>query len=371
LLPVEWSTVRKPVIRTGLIALAVAVAALLIVLRQGGVFAPSVHDRVKSAAKGPLRGWYLGDRFAGLDLTGGAGGKARRIAAFGYGRCRRVGSRWDPFSASTCGYPLLVQTWRLDEGTQLSTDFVPTLADGTCAWTTVRGVPAAVSQDGLVLYTGSEAIGVLGPPELVGRAVRALRPAGGAVPAVLPPPRTQPHATLAQCARARAPFEPLATRVSRLLRTSGLPLVGAGGWFEDGQLTNAEETGKAVSLDYESCRLDADLGNCANVLSVTVEPVNLPVVASDLRGATCRRFTLGGAPGVTWNNQTADGGDAAGLYVFTGGADVATARDFTLEHVGAGKLDRAVTALRPLESHTLPKPTYDAARLLRLCAKTS
>src|SRR5262249_35256192 len=163
-LRVEWSTVRKRVIRYGLIGVILAAAALFLVLRQGGVFSPSVHDRVKSAAKGPLQGWYLGDRLGGLEVTGGASGKGRRIAAFGYGHCHRVGSRWDPFSASTCGFPLLVQTWRLDEGAQLSTDFVPTLANGSCTWTTVRGVPAAISPDGIVLFTGPAAIAGLRPP---------------------------------------------------------------------------------------------------------------------------------------------------------------------------------------------------------------
>jgi hypothetical protein len=361
---------RGLVVRTLVVVLLVGAAAIFYVLHQTGAFKPSVHDQLKKLAKGSQPAWYLGEALGDLKLTRAATGKARRIAAFGYGSCHRVGSRWNPFGLTSCGYPLLVQTWRLDAGTPLRTEFVPALADGTCARTTLRGVPAAVGTDGVVLYTGSEAIGVLGPPDLVGRAVRALRPAGRSEPTALPAPSTQPRATLADCAPAANPFEPLTARLARLLRASGLPLVGAGAWFEDGQLTSAERAGKGVSIDYESCGLGAALGSCANVLSVSIEPVDRPTVASDLHGAKCRRFTLGGAPGVIWNNQLASG-DAAGLYLFTGTATVATARDFTLEHVGAGRLNRAVRALRPLEAKTLPKPTFDAAALVGLCAKTS
>ena len=361
---------RGLAVRTGLVLILGAAAAVGFVLYQSGTFAPSVHDQLKKLSKGSQAAWYLGERFGDLKLTGAATGKARRIAALGYGSCRRVGSRWNPFGTTSCGYPLLVQTWRLDAGTPLNAAFVPTLGDGTCARTTLRGVPAAVGGDGVVLYTGAQAIGVLGPPELVGRAVQALRPVGHPVPTALPAPSTQPRATLADCAPAATPFEPLTVQLKRLLRASGLPLVGAGAWFEDGQLTSAEHDGRAVAIDYESCRLGSPLGSCSRVLSVSIEPVNRAIVASDLRGARCRRFTVGGAPGVAWNNQLTSG-DAAGLYLFTGGAAVATARDFTLEHVGAGKLDRAVQALRPLEARTLPKPTFDTAGLLALCAKTS
>jgi hypothetical protein len=364
---------RRFVIPAIVVVLILAAAGYLD-LRHAGVFSPSAHAQLKSLAKSSQSSepaWYAGDTLGTLQATGAAGGDARRIAAIGYGDCHRVGQRWDPFATSTCGFPLLVQTWRLDQGTQVNSDFIPTLGDGTCARTTLRGVPAAISTDGVVLYTGSEAIGVLGPPELVGRAVQQLRRVGSDSPGgSLPAPNTQPGAALAQCRRATRPFEPLSARIERLLRTSSLPLVGAGTWFEDGRLTSAEQAASTVSLDYESCRLDASLGSCANVLSVNVQPLDKADVSADLRGARCKRFTLGGAPGVTWNNQT-DAGDAAGLYLFTGGATVATARDFTLEHVGAGKLDRAVRALRPLEGTTLPKPTYDAAALVALCAKTT
>jgi len=361
---------RRLVIRTVALGLAVGVAAVFVVLRQTGAFDPSVHDQLKKISKGSQPAWYLGERLGDLTLTGAATGKARRVAAFGYGSCHRVGSRWNPFGITSCGYPLLVQTWRLDQGTPLRAEFVPTLADGTCARTTLRGVPAGVGADGVVLYTGAQAIGVLGPPDLVGRAVQGLRPAGRPEPTVLPAPSTQPRAALADCVPAASPFEPLSVRLERLLRRSGLPLVGAGAWFEDGQLTSAEHAGRGVAVDYESCRLGSTLGRCSHVLSVSIEPVNRAIVTSDLRGASCRRFALGGAPGVVWNNQLPSG-DAAGLYLFTGGATIATARDFTLEHVGAGRLDRAVQALRPLEAQTLPKPTFDVAGLLGLCAKTS
>ena len=252
----------------------------------------------------------------------------------------------------------------------MNADFIPKLGDGTCARTTLRGVPAAVGTDGVVLYTGAEAIGVLGPAELVRRAVAALRPVAPGAPSALPAPNTQPRAALADCRSVPGPFEPVTGRLRRLLKSSGLPLVTAGTWFQDAQLTNAEQVGRSVSLDYESCRLGSALAACASTLSITVEPVNRSVVMSDLRGAKCTRFSVGGAPGVVWNNQLPSG-DAAGVYLFAGGATVATGRDFTLEHVDPGKIRRAARALRPLGAGALPKPSFDAGRLVGLCAKTS
>src|SRR5947207_1118876 len=117
---------------------------------------------------------------------------------------------------------------------------------GTCARTTLRGVPAAVGTDGVVLYTGAEAIGVLGPAELVRRAVAALRPVAPGAPSVLPAPNTQPRAALADCRSVPGPFEPVTGRLRRLLKSSGLPLVTAGTWFQDAQLTNAEQDRKSV-----------------------------------------------------------------------------------------------------------------------------
>jgi hypothetical protein len=46
-------------------------------------------------------------------------------------------------------------------------------------------------------------------------------------------------------------------------------------------------------------------------------------------------------------------------------------KDFTLEHADSAKVKRAARALRPLAGSTLPKPAFDASRLIGLCAKTS
>src|SRR5438270_9508937 len=102
-LRVECSEMRRIVIPTLVVVVLVGAAAILFVLRQTGAFAPSVHDQLKKLAKGSQPAWYLGEGLGGLKLTGAATGKARRIAAFGYGSCHRVGSRWNPFGLTSCG----------------------------------------------------------------------------------------------------------------------------------------------------------------------------------------------------------------------------------------------------------------------------
>jgi hypothetical protein len=361
--------VRKALIRIGLLVIVLGAGAVVLVLYQAGVFKPSVADQLKKVSKGADPVWYDGDSVAGLKLTNVATSKGRRVASFGYGKCRHHGARWNPFANGDCGYPLLVQTWRLDQGSDVSTDFIPTYTDGNCGTTTLRGVPAAAGSDGVVLYSGDEAIAVLGPGNLVREGVAGLRRADGSTGA-LPKPTTLASSSLKTCGAARRPFESVPVRIRRLLQKYGLPLVTAGDWFQDAQLTNAEQVGKALTLEYESCRAGSPLGQCSGVLSITVEPVNPTTVRADLRGAKCSRFTTGGAPGVYWNNQLPSG-DIAGLYLFTGPAQVSLGKDFTLEHVDSAKLKSAAKALRPLDAPSLPKPSFDAGALLGLCAKTS
>ena len=360
---------RKAAIRVAIVLVLLVVAAIVFVIYQSGVFKPSLSSQLKKVSKGTEAAWYAGDSVAGLKLTSVATSKGRRVATFGYGKCHRHGSKWNPFANVKCGYPLLIQTWRLDQGNTVSTDFIPTYDDGTCGATTLRGVPASAGPAGVVLYTADEAVAVLGPGNLVQAGVAALRRAGGGA-GTLPRPTTLAHESLQGCGPARQPFETVPARIRRLLKKSGLPLVTAGDWFEDGQLTNAEQVGKALTLEYESCRTDSQLGQCASVLSITVEPVNPPTVRADLRGAKCTRFSTAGAPGVYWNNQLASG-DTAGLYLFTGGAQVSLGKELTLEHVDTGKIKQAARALKPLDTPSLPKPSYDAAGLLGLCAQTS
>jgi hypothetical protein len=361
---------RKLAIQAGIVVVVVAGAAIALVLWHSGVFKSSVSDGLKKVSKGTDPAWYAGDSVGGLKLTHVATSKGRRVAAFGYGSCHRHGSTWNPFATHSCGYPLLIQTWRLDPGADLSTDFVATYEDGTCGKLSARGVPASAGTSGVILYSGDEAIALLGPGNLIQPAVAALRRAGGGDTEALPKPTTRVEGTLGNCGPARQPFESVQNRIRRLLQKANLPLVTAGTWFRDGQLTNAELVGKALTLEYESCRTGSQPGQCAGVLSITVQPYAPTTVQSDLRGATCSRFTTGGAPGVYWNNSLPSG-DSAGLYLFTGGALVSMGRELTLENVDTGKIKNAVKALRPLDAAALPKPSYDAAALVALCAKTS
>jgi hypothetical protein len=346
----------------------VAIAAILFALYVRGTFEPSLGSQLRKVERGAQTGWYLGPRFHELRLTDVEPAKAERVATFGYGDCRRVGTKWNPFSPTSCGFPLLVQTWRIS-GPTVGPDFVPTLPDGTCSRLRLRGVPAAAGPTGVVLYTDGEAVALLGPPELVKGAVAALRPAGRSGTATLPQPTNNAAAALADCSSKWHPFEPLQARIRRLLRASKLPLVSAGAWFRDAQLVGADEAAGAVSLDYESCGAHADFDQCKNSLLIVSEPAHPRLVAGDLRGASCERFSLSAAPGVVWHNPTSSS-DEAGIYLFTGHAVLAAAHDFTLENVNMGRVRAAAKALRPLDRTTLPAPAYDAARLLGLCGKT-
>jgi hypothetical protein len=288
------------------------------------------------------------------------------VATFGYGDCHRVGTKWNPFSGTTCGFPLLVQTW-LVQGS-LGSAFIPTLPDGTCSRLTLRGVPAAAGSIGVVLYTGGEAVALLGRPELVRDAVAALRPAGRKGGRTLPRPTTQAAAALAQCTSKSYPFQPLRARIGQLVAI-GLPLVTVGDWFRDAQLMEADAYAGAVSLDYQSCRAHADFDACTDSLSILSQPVSPRLVADDLRGASCERFSLSAAPAVMWHKRSPSG-DESGIYVFTGYAVVSAAHDFTLESLNMGRVRAVAKLLRPLGRPVLPAPSYDAARLLRLCATT-
>ncbi len=359
---------RKLAVRALIMLVLLGIGALFLVLYQAGVFKPSLHSKLKKVAHAAEPAWYLGNSFAGLKLTDVETARSRRVADFGYGRCRRFGSKWNPFLSSSCGYPLLVQTWRLDEGSDVTDEFIPGFFDGTCGRLTLRGVPAAVGSDGIVLYSGDEAIGLLGRTELLRGAIAALRPAGRAATENLPKPTTNAATSIARCAPDRHPFEPLVTRLRRLLRASGLPLVSTGDWFEDGQLTSAEAAGKAISLNYASCGATSRLGACQHVLSIDIEPMNRQRIASDLKGATCDRFAIGGAEGVVWRN-TLPSGDIGGVYLFTGRAMVSTANDFVLQNLDSGKLRRVARSLRPLDETALPKPDFDAGGLFGLCQR--
>lgn len=361
---------RRLVVSSVAGGVAIASVAILFVLYATGTFEPSLASQLRKVERGALPGWYAGAQLGGLELTAVEPASGSRVSTFGYGHCHRVGTTWNPFSATTCGFPLLIQTWQV--GGALGAAFVPTLPNGTCHRLVLRGVPAAAAPGAVALYTGGEAVAVLGPPDLLESAVAALRPAGRPRPATLPAPTTGARAALADCDSRWNPFEPLRTRIRRLATETGLPLVTAGAWFRDAQLVSATETAGAVSLDYRSCRAHSDFDACDEPLSIVAQPASpslLADVAGDLRGARCERFSVAGAPAVVWHKATGSG-DEAGIYLFSARAVVEAAHDFSLEGVSMGRVRDAARQLRPLGRRTLPPPARGESRLLRLCAET-
>ena len=357
---------RHPTILTillivlGLVAVAIGSTALRL-----GVFDASVSDNLKQVehAQG-APAWWLGRSFAGLELTRVRSGGGDRVADFGYGTCRRHGSRLNPFTAPRCGYPLWIQV--RTRRYSLSSDDMPKQLDGTCGRIRVRGAPAAVGTDGIVVYSGDQTIAVLGPPDLVGRALAALRPVQGG--GSFRPP-TLDVTPLADCAPVKSPFEPVAARLARLRNTLHLPVISAGPWYIDGQRINAEQAGAALVLEYASCGANASNGNCGAVLSISSEPLDAGTIGSDLQGADCERTTVAGAPAVIWT-ATYRGANATGMIVFADHATISLGNDFTLYPISHTGLRRVARALRPLAPATaLPPPGYDVQTLLRRCAK--
>jgi len=351
-----------------------AIVALVVVLlgisafwasSRLGVFDASLSSNLKKVerAKG-APAWWLGRSFAGLQLTRVLPAGGDRVAAFGYGSCHRHGSRLDPFTAPRCGYPL----WIAVTGRRyaLASDDVPKLLDGTCARLRVRGVPAAVGTDGVVAYSGDEELAVLGPPDLVGRALAALRPVSGS--ASFRPP-TLDVSPLDDCDPARSPFEPIASRLARLSSRLHLPTVDAGQWFDDGERVNAEAAGSVLVLEYSSCGSGTTNGDCGEVLSISSEPFDAATVGANLAGASCERTTVAGAPAVIWDSNV-NGASAAGVLVFTDHATISLANQLNLYPIDKKGLRRVARALRPVApATTLPAPAYDVQKLLRRCAK--
>ena len=357
---------RHPTVLT-LVAIVVVFSgiAMFWVASRLGVFDASMSASLKKVehADGPPA-WWLGRSFDGLKLTRVSSAGGDRVAEFGYGSCHSHGSRLDPFAAPRCGYPLWIAV--TTRAYSLSSDDVPKLLDGTCARMRIRGIPAAVGTDGVVLYSGDQQIAVLGPPDLVGRAIAALRPVSGS--ASLRPP-TLDVSPLDDCNRAKSPFEPIAARLARMSARLHLPTVDAGTWFDDGQRINAEAAGSVLVLEYSSCGSGTTNGDCGEVLSISSEPFDAGTVASDLAGATCERTTVAGAPAVIWDANSR-GASAAVVLVFTDHATISLANQLNLYPIDKKGLRRVVQALRPLApATTLPAPAYDVQKLLAHCAR--
>jgi hypothetical protein len=332
-----------------------------------GVFDASMSSNLKKVEHSTgAPAWWVGPSFAGLKLTRVVPAGGERVAEFGYGSCHSHGSRLDPFTAPRCGYPLWIAV--TNRQYSLTPDDVPKLVDGSCARMRVRGAPAAVGTDGVVVYTGDQQVAVLGPPELVGRALAALRPVSGSASFR---PATLDVSTLGDCNPAKSPFEPLSSRLAQLSSRLHLPVVDAGQWFDDGQRVNAESTGTALVLEYSSCGSGTEGGDCGEVLSISSEPFDGGTIATDLDGANCERATVAGVPAVIWDANSR-GASAAGVIVFTDHATISLANQLNLYPIDKKGLRRVVQALRPeAPAKTLPAPAYDVQKLLAHCAKVT
>jgi hypothetical protein len=332
-----------------------------------GVFDASMSSDLKTvqhASGGPA--WWLGRSFAGLQLTKVVPAGGTRVADFGYGSCHRHGSRLDPFTAPRCGYPLWIEV--TNRQYSLSSDDVPKQLDGTCARIRVHGAPAAVGTDGVVVYSGDQQIAVLGPPDLVGRALAALGPVQGS--ASLRPP-TLDVSPLADCVPAKSSFASVNARLAGLSAKLHVPIVSAGTWFNDGQRINAEADGAALVLEYASCGTGTTNGDCGEVLSISSEPFSGGAIASELQGADCTRTTVAGVPAVIWSANSA-GASTAGVIVFTDHSTISLANQLNLYPIDQKGLQRVAQALRPVAPATsLPAPGYDVSPLLAHCAKVT
>ena len=359
---------RHPTLATVVLILVVlvGVAAFWTASRLGVFDASMSSDLKKVEHANGAPAWWLGRSFAGLKLTRVVPAGGDRVAGFGYGSCRSHGSRLNPFDAPRCGYPLWIEVSKRQYA--LSADDVPKQLDGTCARIRARGVPAAVGTDGVVLYSGDQAIAVLGPPELVGRALAALRPVAGSASLRRP---TLAVAPLGDCAAPKSPFEPVDSRLARLGSKLRLPIVSAGPWFNDGQRVNAEAAGSALVLEYASCGAGSGV-DCGEVLSISSEPFDAHTIGSELEGADCEQTKVAGAPAVIWSADSR-GASAAGVIVFTDRATISLGNELNLYPIDLKGLRRVTQALRPVAASatTLPAPSYDVQALLRHCAKVT
>jgi hypothetical protein len=343
-----------------LLALAGTIAYVLIKL---DVFAPSLSEQISSIQEAD-GSWWLGTTFEGLPITLAEPASGDRVNDIGYGACERFGSKLDPFTSTRCGYPLLLQVRK--RRYDIALDELPKQLDGNCAKTTVRGAPVVVAPGGAILYTADLAIAVLGRPEQVGRALARVRPVSGAAKFQPPSPGV---AALDNCIEIANPFAPLAQRITELRAEPGLPLVWVGEWYAGGRLTGAERTGKTAVLTYTSCGRSSSLGACLETLSLSSQAADLQDIHSTLDGATCRTFTVAGAPGVAWTKDLA-GETGAGVYVFTGKAAISLANDITLETIPISRVEAVARLVKPLPPATqLPAPTYDPKRLVAACAE--
>jgi hypothetical protein len=355
---------RSTVITILVVLLLAAAGTVAYVVVKLGVFAPSLSEQV-SKVEQAQGSWWLGKSFEGLPLTLARPAGGARVDDVGYGACQRFGGKLDPFTSTRCGYPLLLQVRKRKYALSLDAD-VPKRLDGSCWRTTVRGAPVVVGPNGSILYTGNLAIAVLGRADQVARALARIRPIRGAARFERPDPDV---AALSSCVRAPRPFPPLRSQLAALRKAPGLPLAWVGEWYAGGRLTSGERTGSTAVLTYTSCGQESDLGSCLETLSLSSQPAGSSALRESLSGATCRTFTVGGAPGVAWTKDLA-GETGGGVIVFTGSAMLTLANDITLEKIPISRLEAVARLLRALPPATaLPKPQYATAPLLAGCAE--
>jgi hypothetical protein len=353
---------RSTVISFLVVLLLAAAGTVAYVLVKLDVFAPSLSQQV-SKVEATQGSWWLGTSFEGLPVTLASPAGGERVDDLGYGACQRFGGKLDPFSSTRCGYPLLLQVRTRKYA--LSLDDVPKRLDGSCWRTTVRGAPVVAGPNGAILYTGNLAIAVLGRPDQVGRALAAVRPVKGAARFSRPDPDVE---ALSNCTRVARPFTPLPSRLASLRRSPGFPLTWVGPWYAGGRLTNGERSGDTSVLSYTSCGKESDLGSCLETMALSSQPAQPAALRETLKGATCRTFSVGGAPGVAWTKDLA-GETGGGVIVFTGPAMITLANDITLEKIPISRLEAVARLVRPLPPATaLPRPRYPTARLLAACA---
>jgi hypothetical protein len=311
-----------------LLAIAGTVAYVVVKL---GVFDPSLSEQVGAVEKAD-GSWWLGKQFEGLPITLAKPAGGERVDDLGYGTCERFGGKLDPFASTRCGYPLLVQVRKRTY--DLALDDLPKRLDGSCGRTTVRGAPVLIVPDGAVLYTGDVATAVLGRPDQVGRALGRLATVGGSSKLETPSPGVD---ALQNCVKVAHPFTSLASRLAALRANPGVPLAWMGEWYAGGRLTGAERTGKTAVLTYTSCGSSSDLGSCLETMSLSSEAAVPANIRATLEGATCRTFTVGGAPGVVWTKDLA-GDSGGGAFVFTGDDAITFANDITLEGISISQV---------------------------------
>ena len=313
--------------------------------------------------------YFLGTEFEGLELTHVRAPDEGEQAEFGYGECRRRGSRLDPFDFDRCDYPLFVTVSEVDpDATDPEVEpGYPQTWLGPCVRTTVRGVPAAVTgppDDGLQIYAGTTTIAVMTTPDRMLRAARSLRPVGGSWERRLPAPRFEVDEPLRKCRRDPRAFEPMSQTVARLARDDPtIPFAGLE--FDDAPLMRVRRGNGMLGFLYEGCGTSEILLGCESVLAIDVEPAQHVRLPRD-----CTRYRVKGVPAAYWE-EIGDSGSRNALVVFTGGHAATIWGDAILaDDLDAEPLLHDAGALRTVgapdaAAASLPPPTETPTALRR------